>query len=200
MGTEKNQDFWSVHFNNNDPYFLGGGGLHISHVVASEAHKGNFNTFTTKKEAVAAKQAVEKILSSETDTNEVVEKGLKTLGLSLESFKKIAGEDLTKHLTPDGLLDLNHAPGIEVIEILELIYLSSSHLYGGYDQEKHLANICHDIERGGFHYKKSKLVKVAWKNFKRERWKYESELLSFRLRWKDRLKRWFLGLSVFWFG
>ncbi len=130
----------------------------------------------------------------ETDTNEVIKEGLETLGLSLESFKEIAGECLTEHLTPEGQLNLNHAPGIEVIEILELIYLNSSHLYGGYDQEMHLANICHDIERGGFHYKKSKLVKVAWKFFKRERWSYEAEAFDFKLRWRIRLKRWFSSL------
>ena len=130
----------------------------------------------------------------EQDTNEVVEKGLETLGLDLPFLKGIAGEDLAGHLTPEGQLDLNDAPGIEVVSILELIHLSSSHLYGGYDQEKHLANVCHAIERKQYPYKKGKLVKLAWKNFKRERWRYESEAFGFKLRWRVRLKR---LLSIF---
>ena len=140
-----------------------------------------------------AKQAIEKILSSKVDINAVIEKALETLDLGLESFRKIAGEYLTGHLTPEGQLDLNHAPGIKVICILELLHLSSSHLHEGYNQEKHLTKICRDIEKNQFHCKKSKLVKVAWRNFKRERWKYETEFLAFRLRWKVRLKRWFSG-------
>ena len=99
--------------------------------------------------------------------NEVIERALETLELGLESFKEIAREYLKGHLTPERQLDLNHAPGIKVICIIKLLHLSSSHLHGGYNQKRHLTNICHDIEKNQFHYKKSKLVKAAWKEFKR---------------------------------
>ena len=133
------------------------------------------------------------------DINKAIKKALETLELDLESFKKIAGKVLTKNLMPENQLDLNHAPVIDVIEIIELLHLSSSHLHNGYDQEKHLANICHSIEKNQFRYKKGKLVKVAWKKFKWERWKYEAEFLGFRLRWKVRFKRIFklIAFSIF---
>ena len=123
--------------------------------------------------------------------NLVVENALEVLGLGPRTFQKIAGKTLTKNLTPDGRLNLNHAPGIDVHYILKWLYLSSSHLYEHYDREKHLIQVCHAIEKGEYPYKKSKIVKAFFGYFKAVRWEEESKFFSFKTRWKIRLKRWF---------
>ena len=127
----------------------------------------------------------------EININFVVENALEVLSLDLHAFQKIAGEILTKNLTPEGQLNLNHALGIDVVQILELLYLCSSHLYEGYDREKHLIQVCHAIEKGEYSYKKGKIVKAFFGYFKAVRWEQESKYFSFRQRWKIRLKRWF---------
>ena len=123
--------------------------------------------------------------------NFVIENALEALGLEIRSLQKIAGETLTKNLTPDGHLNLNHAPGIDVHFILEWLYLCNSHLYGGYDREKHLFRVCHAIEKGEYPYRKGKIVKAFFGYFKAVSWEEESKFFSFKTRWKIRLKRWF---------
>ena len=133
----------------------------------------------------------------EIDINFVIENALEALGLEIRSLQKIAGETLTKNLTSDGHLNLNHAPGIDVYNILEWLYLCSSHLYKGYNREKHLIWVCHAIEKGEYPYKKGRIVKAFFGYFKAVRWEQESKYFSFRQRWKIRLKRWFSSLPFY---
>ena len=130
------------------------------------------------------------------DINLIVGHALEILCLDLRTFQKIAGETLTKNLTPDGQLNLDHAPGIEVIDILKLLYLGPYDIMDGYDQERHLTRICNSIENGEFRYKKGKIVKAFFRYFKAARWEGESRHLNFKRRWKVRLKRWLMALRI----
>ncbi len=142
---------------------------------------------------------MEATMESENDLREqnrkkaiqVIEQALETLEFDFQTFQSIVGDSITIGQTPEGHLTINYALGIELVNILRLLHLNSSHLSEGYDREKHLAVISHAIERKEFHYKRGKLVRAAWKNFKRERWKSEAKLMGFRLRWRIRIRRWF---------
>ena len=127
---------------------------------------------------------------SKPNINIIVEEALKIMDLDINTFKKFAGRPLTKNLTPEGCLNLNHAPGIDVIHIFKLLYLNSSDIMGHYEQERHLNRICHAVEKKEFPYKKGKVVRVYLKYFRLMRWRHENEFFSFRFRWKVRIKRW----------
>ena len=136
------------------------------------------------------------------DVNKIVEKALETLGLDFKSLEKIDMENILPEEYPSKKIpaNLNGVPAYFTIPIFQFLYLESFHLHEGYNQRRHLVDICYAIERKQFHHKKSKLVEAAWKdwkNFKKERWKCESELLSFRLRWRIRLKRLLSNLRFF---
>ncbi len=124
------------------------------------------------------------------DINEVIQKALETLGLNIQSLQEMVGDRVIFGQTSDGKLKLSYKYGIDLVIVLKLLYLDSSHLSEGYDQEKHLGAICGPINRKEFQYKKGKLVKTAWKRFKQNRWESEGKLCCFKLRWQIRFRRW----------
>ncbi len=165
----------------------------------------NFNTTATREKAISAKMAIEKVKipkeprdsGEKIDINKVIEKALETLEIDLESFKKIAGEAFAANITHNGRPSLDHVLWADMFNILRRLHLYDSVVLSGYDQEKHLGAICGSINRKEFQYKQGKLVKAAWKRFKRNRWESEGKLFGFRLLWRIRIKRWFSNLRIF---